>query len=143
MNNTDSNPVYIEFLRVNRGRKKLCQCNPPHYEIDPENRIVMCTDCGAVVDPFEALLSLCKNYEIYQTDISRLREKAKSYDDEANKEFNRMCRGRKFREMEQNYRQNLLPTCPECGSSFDPVKITSWTNRKVLEVYGKDVEHEN
>ena len=38
MSNTDSKTVSIELLRVNRGRKKLCQCNPPHYEVDTENR---------------------------------------------------------------------------------------------------------
>ena len=142
MNNTDLKPVSIELLRVNRGRKKLCQCNPPHYEVDTENRIVMCTDCGAVVDPFEALLSVCLNYEIYEEDIRQLRKKAKYYADEANKEFNHMCRGRIFREMETHYRNNMLPTCPECGKSFEPVKIKLWTNRKVLEVYGKELDNE-
>lgn len=138
----ESEPIHIDLLRINKGRKKLCQCNPPYYEVDLENRIVMCTDCGAVVDPFDALLSVCQNYEIYQEDIRRLKEKAKTYADEAKKEFDRMCRNRTFREMEHNYRLNMLPTCPECGNIFDPVNITLWTNRKVLEVYGKEREHE-
>ena len=138
MSNTDSKHVSIELLRVNRGRKKLCQCNPPHYEIDTENRIVMCTDCGAVVDPFEALVTVCRNYEIYHEDIRRLKEKAKIYAEEANKEFNRMSRNKVFRSMELHYRQNMLPSCPKCGKNFDPVEIKSWTNRKVLEMFGKE-----
>lgn len=142
MSNTDAKQISIELLRVNRGRKKLCQCNPPHYELDPENRIVMCTDCGAVVDPFEALLSVCRNYEIYQENIRRLREKAKLYANEANKEFDRMRRNRVFQEMERNYQQNMLPACPECGKNFDPVRISMWTNRNVLKVYGKERENE-
>lgn len=136
MSKADNKPVSIELLRINRGRKKLCQCNPPHYDIDPVNRIVMCTDCGAVVDPFEALLVLCENYEIYQEDIKRLRKKAQVYAEEANKEFDRMCRSRTFREMEKNYRNNMLPECPECGKNFDPVNIMSWTNRNLIEMHG-------
>ncbi len=141
MSKAENKPVSIELLRINRGRKKLCQCNPPHYDIDPVNRIVMCTDCGAVVDPFEALLMLCQNYEIYQEDIKRLRKKAQVYAEEANKEFDRMCRARTFREMERNYRINMLPVCPECGNNFDPVKIKSWTRRDLVEMHGGD-EHE-
>lgn len=51
-------PVSFDLLRINKGMKKICRCNPPHYEFSVENRIIMCSDCGAVVDPFEAMLSI-------------------------------------------------------------------------------------
>lgn len=134
MSAENKKPVSIELFRVNRGREKLCQCNRPHYEVDTVNRIVMCTDCGAVVEPFEALLTVCRDYERYNDDIKRLRKKASIYAQEADKEFKRMCRNRVFREMESQYRKNLLPSCPECGKYFDPAKINRWTNKKFLEV---------
>lgn len=123
----------IDMFRINRGREKLCRCKNPHYEVDVTNRIVICTDCGAVVDSFDALMTLCKKYEVYQQDIKRLKSRAEVYAEEANKEFSKMCRGKIFREMEREYRNNMLPTCPECGHCFDPVNINSWTNRAVAD----------
>ncbi len=43
------------LYKVERGKEKICRCNPPHLEIDTTNRIVVCMDCGATIDPFEAL----------------------------------------------------------------------------------------
>lgn len=133
MDKNDNKPIQFYLLKVNRGRKKICQCKPAHYEIDVENRIVTCMDCGAVVDPFDALLSVAHNYEIYQKDIGRLREKVKVFADEANKEFNRMRRNRAFRQMAESCKNDMLPHCPECGKVFDPANITSWTNRNFVK----------
>ena len=49
------------------------------------------------------------------------------YSEEANKELKRMRKSRVFREMEEAYRNNMFPECPECGKNFDPLKITCWT----------------
>ncbi len=40
--------VSFDLLRINNGMKKICTCNPPHYELSVENRIVMCRVRGAV-----------------------------------------------------------------------------------------------
>ena len=45
----------IDVLKVEYGKRKLCECRNPHYEIDNVNKIVQCEDCGAIVEPFEAL----------------------------------------------------------------------------------------
>ncbi len=34
-------PVNFDLLRINKGMKKICRCNPPHYELSVENRIIM------------------------------------------------------------------------------------------------------
>lgn len=26
-------PVSFDLLRINKGMKKICRCNPPHYEL--------------------------------------------------------------------------------------------------------------
>lgn len=50
--------VRFDLVKINRGREKLCQCTAPCFEVDEENRIVSCKICGAILDPFEALISL-------------------------------------------------------------------------------------
>ena len=50
-----SDIVSFDFVRINRARGKICKCNPPHYEVT--NRIVTCSDCGAVIQGPE----LCKD----------------------------------------------------------------------------------
>ncbi len=120
-------PVKFDLLRINKGMKKICTCNPPHYEISVKNRIIMCRDCGAVVDPFEAILSIAEYHEQLREETKRLKEKVKVYSEEANKELKRMRKSRVFREMEEAYRNNMFPECPECGKNFDPLKITCWT----------------
>lgn len=59
--------------------------------------------------------------------------KAKKYRAMAEEEYERMIRGRVFRNMDQQYRQGMLPICPKCTQAFDPVKIRSWINEKYLE----------
>lgn len=80
-------PVSFDLLRINKGMKKICRCNPPHYELSVENRIIMCSDCGAVVDPFEAMLSIAGYHEQLRKETKRLKEKVKVYSEEANKEL--------------------------------------------------------
>lgn len=115
-------PVSFDLLRINKGMKKICRCNPPHYELSVENRIIMCSDCGAVVDPFEAMLSIAGYHEQLREETKRLKEKVKVYSEEANKELKRMRKSRAFREMEEAYRNNMFPECPECGKKLRPVK---------------------
>lgn len=71
-------PVSFDLLRINKGMKKICRCNPPHYELSVKNRIIMCRDCGAVVDPFEAMLSIARYHEQLREETKRLKEKSKS-----------------------------------------------------------------
>ena len=54
------------LFKVEKGREKICKCNPPHYEIDPVNPIVTCMDCGATLDAFEALMALYNHIDQYR-----------------------------------------------------------------------------
>lgn len=126
-------PVNFDLLRINKGMKKICRCNPPHYELSVENRIIICRDCGAVVDPFEAILSIAGYHEQLREETKRLKEKAKIYSEEANKELKRMRKSRVFREMEESYRKNMLPRCPKCKEYFDPLEIAEWTNVEYIK----------
>ena len=126
-------PTCFDLLRINKGMKKICRCNPPHYELSVENRIIICRDCGAVVDPFEAMLSIAGYHEQLREETKRLKEKAKVYSEEANKELKRMRKSRVFREMEESYRKNMFPRCPKCREYIDPLEITEWTNTECIE----------
>lgn len=35
--------------------------------------------------------------------------------------------------MEEAYRNNMFPECPECGKYFDPLKITCWTKAEYIK----------
>ena len=126
-------PVNFDLLRINKGMKKICTCNPPHYELSVENRIIMCRDCGAVVDPFKAMLSIARYHEQLREETDRLKRKVKVYSEEANKELKRMRKSRVFREMEESYRKNLLPRCPKCKEYFDPLEIIEFRNAKYIK----------
>lgn len=126
-------PICFDLLRINKGMKKICRCNPPHYELSVKNRIIICRDCGAVVDPFEAMLSIAGYHEQLREETKRLKEKAKVYSEEANKELKRMRKSRVFREMEESYRKNMFPRCPKCREYIDPLEITEWTNTECIE----------
>lgn len=34
----------FDIARVNYGRRKICRCLNPHYEIDAQNRLAVCND---------------------------------------------------------------------------------------------------
>lgn len=129
-----SDIIRFDIARIQRDRKKLCQCGNPHYDIDIANRIVECRDCGAVMDAFDVLVRLAERGEQIERLEKTMLEKAKAYGEMASDEFNRMIKSRIFRDMQSHYRKNMFPVCPECGEPFDPVKIGSWTrNRKDTE----------
>lgn len=119
----------IDVIRIEYRKRKLCECKNPHYEIDYENRLVTCTDCGAVVEPFDAMYELAKNYERLGDQVSSLLEQRKEI---ANykphlvviKNLERMYRG-------NNY--SMAPICPRCGEAFELQELISWINRKFLK----------
>lgn len=118
------------LFRVEKGREKICKCKAPHYVIDTVNRIVICEDCGATLDAFDALERLVdhvKRYEEFQKEAIR---KTNAYREEANKELRRRFRNRAFKEMDQHYKSGMYPICPECGNIFDPSEIKRWTRKK-------------
>lgn len=122
--------ISFDLLRVEKGRKKLCKCNPPHLELDTVNRIVTCADCGATLDAFEALMSLCNHMDKYREYQQEALKKCELYGKWADEEWNRRMKNKAFKDMDKQYHDGMLPHCPECGEVFEPMKISRWTNRK-------------
>ncbi len=127
------NVLSFTLYKVERGREKICRCNPPHLEIDTTNRIVVCKDCGATIDPFEALLTFAEYAEEYEKYQDEALEKINSYREMANEELRRKMRNKAFKDMDSNYRNGMYPYCPKCGEMFDPMKLTHWGNKKFYE----------
>ena len=89
--------VRFDLVKINRGREKLCKCVVPHFEIDTENRIVLCQKCGAILDPFEALVKLAEHPEKMVEMQKRMKERIKAYKEEAEQERSKMIKSKVFR----------------------------------------------
>ena len=126
--------VRFDLVKINRGREKLCKCVAPHFEIDTENRIVLCQNCGAILDPFEALVKLAERPEKLVEAQERMLTKIKFYKEEAEQEQKRMIRSRTFREMQKNYNNGLFPYCPVCKEQFDPAEVNRWSRLRKISI---------
>lgn len=108
--------IRFDTVRVEYGYKKLCSCKDPHYEIDYQNRLVRCNDCGAIVDPLEALMQIAKDTKKWSEYIETLNEQRKQI-------LGYHPRRIVIKELEKRYiradKAELEPTCPHCGESFD------------------------
>lgn len=124
--------ISFDLVKINRGKEKICKCKCPHYEIDTTNRLVMCTDCMAVVEPFDALLSLADSLEEVENIQRKMLEKARAYEVMANEEAQRMIKNRIFRNMNEQYKKGMLPICPKCNEAFEPIEIKTWINESLI-----------
>lgn len=118
----------FDVLRIEYNKKKLCQCFDPHYEIDFQNRLVYCTDCGAIVEPFDVLTHLANHYSRIEEQIKHLLEQRKEI-------VNYKPWLLALRNLESQYRGGkMLPCCPICQKPFYFEKITCWVDRKLHEL---------
>lgn len=122
---------HIDIIRIEYGRKKICSCSTPRYEIDYANRLVLCTDCGAVVDPFEALYKLARHYDRINSQLDMARQQAKEL-------RNYQPRRRVLKELEQRMSRGdntMIPTCPHCHEPFELEELlaTNWCNKRYIE----------
>ena len=128
MSDLPENILRYDIIKVDRQRKKLCQCHlrhTPHYLIDSQNRIVECEDCGAIIDPFEAMFRLALSNERqddYWETVLEQRRQISNYKPHLViiKELERTYRAQNF---------SMVPCCPRCDQPFDLPEITHWRNR--------------
>lgn len=119
--------ISFDLLKLERGIKKICKCESPHYEIDTTNRLVICTGCGAIIEPFEALITICKWTDSFSEYQKKAIEKTKIFAEMAEHENRRRFKNGAFKDMDEHYKNGLHPKCPKCGEYFDPAKIVSWS----------------
>ncbi len=127
------NVLSFTLFNINKGREKICKCNPPRYEIDTVNRIVTCMDCGAILDAFEALIALCQHMAEYEEYQQKALEKCKIYGELADKEYHRRMKNKALKEVDKQYQSGMLPICPKCGKAIEPMEITNYIHKRFLE----------
>lgn len=125
--------VIFEAKHTDRDRISQNVVTETQRENYCANRIVICQDCGAVLDPFDALERVAAHMELYAEYQEKALCKAKAFGELADKEFRRRMRNKAFKEMDVNYQKGLLPICPECEQVFDPMRIARWTRGRADE----------
>jgi len=125
--------IKIETLRINRDIYKRCRCqtHERRYEVDPQNREVICKNCGSRVDPFDAIEDISRHYERIEEETQRLLDQRKEI-------MNYKPWLLVIRKLEQRYRgKAMLPCCPHCREPFYLEEIATWTNRESVERWRK------
>lgn len=125
---------HIDIIRIEYGRKKICDCISPHYEIDYTNRLVLCADCGAVVDSFEALYRLAGNYDRINSQLDMARKQAEEL-----RNYNPRRRVLKELEWRMGRGENtMIPSCPHCHEPFEleDLLATTWHNKRYIGLRG-------
>lgn len=138
MNEDDGKVVSFQMLRIERNHRKICTCNPPSYEIDTQNRIIVCKKCNAVIDSFEAIQRIAEYTEMLENYQKEAIEEAKRHRELADSEFKRRMKYHAFRNMDKQYQNNMLPVCPICHKIFEPMRITEYINRKYTDFGDKE-----
>lgn len=123
--------TYIDIIRQKKNYTRYCQCQDPHYLVDSVNRMVECADCGAIIDPFQALENLARNHERINREFERLCEEAKKL--EAYKP-----RLRVIKCLEERYSGTsnaMVPSCPHCGEYFDlkDLQTVGWRSKTLYD----------
>ena len=113
--------IRYDLLKINRNKQKDCQCDRPTYELDMQNERVECSECGAVIPPFKALLNLARRHD-------RINEIHEARLEQAEAIKNYKPHLRTIKELEKKYRGNkLVPHCPACEEPFYLEDIKNWS----------------
>jgi len=118
--------IRFDVLQIKRDMKKSCNCYRPHYEVDTLNRLITCIECGAIIEPFEAMARLAHHCDW-------MNERIEALLDERKKIENYKPWLIVIRNLERNYRGGkMVPVCPNCHEPFDLADINVWANRQYL-----------
>lgn len=115
--------VDIDQIRINRNIDKKCKCKPRKFMIDTTNRLVICSGCGAEVDPYDALYELAFNGNALQRQVEQLLEQRKQILDYKPWLLT-------IRNLEKRYRgKKMLPCCPRCEEPFYLEELDLWLSK--------------
>lgn len=122
MDNLPGKIKRIDVLRIEHNSQTQCTCRNPNYELDPHNRFVYCAECGAVVDSFDALLKLAKDFDRINKNTEALLNQAKELADYK-------PHLRSLKSIEKHYQKHLYPLCPHCSRPIELEKINEYTQQ--------------
>src|SRR5574344_2532414 len=123
--------IDIDFLRYKANIRKICKCEGAKYELDTVNRLVYCIQCGAIIDPFEALKDLAYRSE-------EINEKTRQIYEQQKQLANYKPYLKEAKRYEQMMRETkMIPICPNCKKPFNWNEITTMINKEFLR---KEIE---
>jgi len=133
--------VELDQLRINRNIERVCSCDRRSFMIDTTNRRIICHECGAIVDPYEAMLEMATKGNRLKEQVEVLLEQRKQILDY--KPYLLV-----IRELERSYRgKKTLPNCPRCDHPFYLEELVSWTGREFadarIEAWEKEKQNRN
>jgi len=117
--------IPISTLRINRDKNKKCTCYNRKFEIDTQNREISCQECGAVIDPYDALFDIASHYEQLNEEVTYILEQRKIL---AKWKPHLVA----MRKLEGIYRgSDMLPCCPHCnGGIYANELLVSYVSKK-------------
>ena len=126
--------IEIDQLRINRNIDKLCTCRNRRFMLDTTNKRVICNECGAEVDPYDAMYEMATSAEGLKKQVDRLLEQRKQILDYKPWLVT-------IRKLESKYRgKKMLPNCPRCDEPFYLEELTRWTGRQFADARIKRVK---
>ncbi|WP_200411829.1 MULTISPECIES: hypothetical protein [Virgibacillus] len=116
--------IRIDQIRINRGMEKVCKCKKRKYMLDTRNRRVMCSSCGAIIDPYDAMYDMALRWEQMNEQLDYMLEQRKQI-------INYKPWLKAIRYLEKQYRgKKMIPECPRCNEPFYLEELNSWTGRE-------------
>ena len=107
--------VRFDAVQIAYDKAKNCQCENPHYEVDYQNRMVQCLDCGAIVEPLEALMRIAKDQERWDNYTERMLEQRRQIQNYRPQLLVMQALEKQYISAEKN---GLQPRCPHCACTF-------------------------
>jgi hypothetical protein len=134
MDKLPDNVIQITALRINYDKDKKCTCRNRRFEVDLQNREILCVNCGVVVDPFEAMKEIA-------LDVNNLNREIQSLYEQRRNLFNWKPHLLAVRELERVYRGgDMLPCCPHCGRGIEAKELTRAFTNKQMELERRKFE---
>lgn len=116
---------------VRKHLGKICTCQKRVILIDTNNRRCECSECGAILDPFDILSEITSRDHLRYNYLKYLKQEQEEL--EKWKLNNRM--GFALRQIASNIRRGLIPCCPHCNEPFDIEKLPeqTWMSKEYAE----------
>jgi len=119
--------IPISTLRIIRDKNKKCTCRNRKFYIDTQNREISCQECGAVIDPYDAMLDIANHYEQFGKEVDSLLTQRKQILDYKPHLL-------VMRELEKIYMGGkMLPCCPHCGKGIHAKELLVASTSKQYE----------
>ena len=119
--------ISFELLKAEVNRAKLCRCLDASYILDVNNRLVICEQCGAILDPFDALLKIQEKQQEWAEYQQKAVRRARLFQQEADRTLNLMQRYKNTRRIAGLCQDGLFPVCPNCKEIIAPERFTEWS----------------